>query len=219
MAELRSDFRDHGPRWFAWLAAGTLVLAALAVYWNSLGAPFVFDDIPAVERNATIRQLWPPWPALNPPTDGSGVSGRPLVNLSLAVNHAMGGEEVRGYHLTNIALHALAALTLWGLLRRTLRLDSVGLPLDGRPGSIRGEARRQAPALHDDAGLMAFVCALLWTVHPLLTESVVCVVQRNEIMGSLFYLLTLYCFVRGVHSTSSRQAQGSCSGALRAPDG
>ena len=161
--------------------AGFLILAGVAVYWNSQRVPLLFDDIPAVERNSTIRQLWPLWPALNPPSDGSGVSGRPLVNLTLAVNYALGGLEVRGYHLTNSLLHALAALTLWGLLRRTLLL--------------------RGPVLSPDLEWAAWLCALLWAVHPLLTESVVCVVQRNEILGSLFYLLTLYAFVRGVSAT------------------
>ncbi len=101
-----------------------------------------------------------------------------MVNLSLAVNYALGGQEVKGYHLANTMLHALAALTLWGLLRRTLRVD--------------GAAPRP------DAEFLAWICPLVWTVHPLLTESVVCVVQRNEILGSLFYLLTLYTFARGV---------------------
>ena len=164
--------------------AGLLVLAALAVYWTSLGTAFVFDDIPAIERNATIRLLWPPWPALNPPNDGSGVSGRPLVNLSLAVNYALGGQQVRGYHLANTTLHALAALTLWGLLRRTLLIGGA-VP---QPGSE----------------FLTWICTLLWTVHPLLTESVVCVVQRNEILGSLFYLQTLYTFTRGV--SAAREA-------------
>jgi tetratricopeptide (TPR) repeat protein len=160
------------------LGASLLVLSALAVYWNSLGAPFFFDDIPAVERNTTIRQLWPLWPALNPPNNGSGVSGRPLVNLSFAMNHALDGQEVKGYHLANTALHALAALTLWGLLRRTLQLAGAAAP--------------------PDSGFFAWICALLWTVHPLLTESVVCVVQRNEILGGLAYLLTLYTFARAM---------------------
>jgi len=179
MSSIASPSRVHAApwRWGTLLGAGALVLAAMAVYWNSLGAPFIFDDIPAVERNPAIRQLWPPWSALNPPGDGSGVSGRPLVNLSLAVNYALGGLDVRGYHGANMALHALTALALWGLLRRTLRVA-------GGPAQ---------PA----SGCFAWLCALLWTVHPLLTESVVCVVQRNEILGSLFYLLTLYSFVRG----------------------
>ncbi len=179
------------------LSAGGLTVAVLAVYWNSLGAPFIFDDIHGVERNATIRQLWPPWQALNPPGDGSGVSGRPLVNLSLAVNYALGGLDVRGYHAMNLGLHMLATLTLWGVLRRTLRLGFAGRDRLIPPA---GEDRRGAatPPDNNDAELFAWSAALFWAVHPLLTESVVCVIQRNEILGSLFYLLTIYCFVRGV---------------------
>jgi tetratricopeptide (TPR) repeat protein len=173
-------------------AGGALVLAAAAVYWNSLGAPFIFDDIPGVVRNPTIRHLWPPWDALNPPVDGSGGSGRPVDNLTLALNYALGALQVRGYHAMNLALHALAALTLWGVLRRTLRIC-------GR-------------LLQPGAESFAWSAALLWTVHPLLTESVVCVVQRNEILGSLLYLLTLYGFIRSVEAgripgSSSRAAE------------
>lgn len=184
------QLRRHAPL----IAGVVLMLVTVAVYWRSLAAPFVFDDIPAIERNATIRQLWPPWRALCPPTDGSGVSGRPLVNLSLAINYAVGGLDPRGYHGTNLVLHALAALVLWGVLRRTLRLG----------GSAAA-----------DADLFAWTAALLWTIHPLLTESVVCVVQRNEILGSGFILLTLYGFIRSAapdpvrgESHSSRSAPG-----------
>ncbi|HVT73729.1 MAG TPA: tetratricopeptide repeat protein [Lacunisphaera sp.] len=173
------------------LAAGAagLALAAFAAYWPALKAPLVFDDIPAVERNATIRSLWPLWPALQPPADGSGVSGRPMVNLSLAINYAVGGSDARSFHWGNIALHLLAALSLWSLLRRTMRLTGA----DARAG----------------AGFFAWTAALVWSVHPLLTESVVCVVQRNEIMGSLFYLLTIHCFVCGVDSRRWRAPEAA----------
>ncbi len=180
----------------AWLGAGALVLVALGVYWNSLEVPFLFDDIPAVERNPTIRHLWPPWEALNPPVDGSGPSGRPLMNLSLAVNYASGGLHLHGYHLLNLALHALAALALWGLLRRTFAACTGG----SGPADEETKRRQRRSLPLRDTELFAWGLALLWAVHPLLTESVVCVVQRNEILGSLFYLLTIYCFVRGAEA-------------------
>ena len=47
------------------------------------------------------------------------------------------------------------------------------------------------------ATLLAFAVALLWTVHPLQTEAVTYIVQRTESLMGLFYLLTLYCFIRG----------------------
>jgi tetratricopeptide (TPR) repeat protein len=50
------------------------------------------------------------------------------------------------------------------------------------------------------AWLLALAVAVLWTVHPLQTESVTYVVQRAESLMGLFYLLTLYCFIRGTES-------------------
>ena len=149
------------------MAAGLLIaVAAAAAYHGSFSGPFVFDDIDAVIRNPTIRHLWPPGPVLSPPAD-STVGGRPLLNLSLAVNYALGGLGVGGYHAVNLAIHILAGLTLFGIARRALA--------------------RVAPAL---------VIALLWTLHPLQTESVTYVSQRAELLAGLLCLTTLYCLVR-----------------------
>ncbi len=149
------------------LLAASLLLGAIALaYANSLRVPFVFDDAQAITENASIRRGWS-WEIFAPPAHTT-VTGRPLVNASLALNHALGREDVRGYHAFNLALHAAAALALFGLLRRTRCSTEV-----------------------------AFAAALLWALHPLQTESVTYVVQRAEAMMGLFYLLTLYCFARG----------------------
>ena len=107
-------------RWRVVLAGGVIVLAIFAAYANSLAVPFVFDDLKSISLNPSLRHLWPPGPVLSPPP-GVGLSSRPLVNLSFALNHAVGGESVWGYHAANLATHALAALTLFGVVRRTLR--------------------------------------------------------------------------------------------------
>jgi tetratricopeptide (TPR) repeat protein len=160
--------RSRGPA----LGAAGLTLAALAAYHNSFAGPFVFDDIPAVLANPAIRRLWPIGPVLAPPADGGlTIAGRPLVNLSLALNYAISGPAVGSYHAVNLAIHLLATLALFGLVRRT--------PGGGGP-----------------AAGPAFVIALLWSVHPLQTESVTYVMQRAESLMGLLYLLTLYCFVR-----------------------
>ena len=67
------------------------MIAAVVAYHNAISTPFFFDDRPAVERNESIRQLWPPWTALNPPESAAGAAGRPVINLSFAVNYALGG--------------------------------------------------------------------------------------------------------------------------------
>jgi tetratricopeptide (TPR) repeat protein len=181
---------SSGSFWTTGLAGVGIVLAALAVYYNSLSCPFIFDDQAAIEENLTIRHLWS---ALSLPSKVSGVEGRPLVNLSLALNYAVGGLRVWGYHATNLAIHILAGLMLFGVVRRTLlRPAFAGL-------------RRASPSFADSATVLAFIVALLWTVHPLQTESVTCVIQRTESLMGMFYLATLYCFVRGADETGERQ--------------
>ncbi len=163
-----------------WLPGLTLVLAILLAWSNTGSAPFVFDDRAAILDNPTIRDLGQLGAVLTPPADGHAVGGRPLVNLSLALNYAWGGTDPRGYHAVNLAIHALAALVLYGLVRRT-----------PWPASLR-----------DRAALGAFFVALLWSLHPLQTETVTCVVQRTESLCALFYLLVLYGVVL-VGTTSS----------------
>ncbi len=159
------------------VAPVVLVAGIVAAYWNSLPSPFLFDDAGAVLRNPTIHSLGSAW---MPPTDGSATTGRPVVNVSFALNHAIGGESVRGYRATNVLIHTFAALILMGLVRRTLELPS----LRERFGAVAKPA--------------AFVMALIWGLHPLHTESVVCIAQRTELLGGLFFLLTFYGFVRAV---------------------
>ncbi|HTB79396.1 MAG TPA: tetratricopeptide repeat protein [Opitutaceae bacterium] len=166
-----------------------LVLLTIAAYSDSFRVPFFFDDRPAILRNATIRQLWPIGDVLQPPPTG-GVSGRPIINLSLALNYAVSGMSVPGYHLTNLAIHLCAGLTLFGIVRRTLRRIAPAR----RPGT---NPRDVNPAASD---FPALAVAGLWLLHPLQTETVTCIVQRTESIVSLFYLLTLYCFIRGAEN-------------------
>jgi len=165
-------------------AAGLIVAATVAAYCNSFEGPFVYDDEKSVLENPTIRRLWPIWRVLSPPSDGETVGGRPLLNLSFAMNYALGGLNVWGYHVTNLLIHIAAALLLFGILRRTFL----------------------TPALRDRFGQaatpLALACALVWALHPLQTESVTYLVQRAESLAGLCYLLTLYCVIRGAEAAS-----------------
>src|SRR5215212_4961954 len=102
------------------LAAAILVLAVLLAYSGSLQAPFVYDDTLAIPENPTIRRLWPLTAVLLPQAEGGlTVSGRPVLNLSFAINYAISGTDVWSYHVFNILVHAGSALLLFGIVRRT----------------------------------------------------------------------------------------------------
>ncbi len=172
------------------LGAGLIVAAVVAVYTNSLHAPFVFDDLPGIVENQTIRHLGDLRTVLAAPSNvGSSANSRPLFNLSLALNYAAGGLNPTGYHAVNLALHALAALALFGLVRRTLLLPS----FQPRWGTL--------------ALPVALGSALLWAVHPLQTETVTCVIQRTEGLVGLIYLFTCYGFVRATDPTANGSAR------------
>jgi tetratricopeptide (TPR) repeat protein len=174
-------------------AALLICVASFAAYHNSFHGPFVFDDASSIVTNPTIRQLWPVTGPLSPPTSNVTAQGRPILNLSLALNHALGGTTVKGYHIGNLLIHTLAGLTLFGVVRRTwLRWHA--------NSASRGEQVDRA------ALWVALVASVLWTVHPLQTESVTYIIQRAESLVGLFYLLTFYCFLRSVEAAESSGA-------------
>ena len=88
-----------------------ILIIGISVYLTSFAGVFIADDGFAIEDNPHIRRLWPIWEAMSkPPVHDTPV--RPLVYLSLAVNYALGGLKVWGYHAFNLAVHILAACTL-----------------------------------------------------------------------------------------------------------
>lgn len=204
------------PRRFRPAFASTLLVLAVAAVWaGSLSAPFEFDDHASILDNTTLRQLWPAAWLRPPATAGETVSGRPVLNLSLALNYAAGGLDVRGYRATNIGLHGLAALVLFGIARRTLlaaqrrRTAGVNLSPTVTPPARRSHGQAAGIAAPGDdasdgrATGCALVLALLWAVHPLQTAAVTYVVQRAEVLAALFSLTALYAFIRGVEASAA----------------
>ena len=156
-------------RWLNPLAVAAIAAAAVWVYFNSFSGPFVFDDSTWIDTNKSIRHLWPIWPVLDPPNAGV-IGGRPVVSLTLALNYAMGGLNVWGYHAVNLLIHILAAWTLFGLVRRTLLLPPARTPQplpQLSPGVVEGD--NSPPRFASAATPLAFAAALIWTVHPLQT--------------------------------------------------
>ena len=152
-----------------WLGPAVIAAAAVACYANSLTAPLLFDDR-HIQESPLIHTLRPGWRLLENP--------RAVALYSLALNYALHGEEVAGYHLVNLAIHLAAGWLLLGLVQRTLC------------------SPRLAARCGDAAWPLAMAVALLWTVHPLQTQAVTYIIQRMESLMSLFYLATLYAFVR-----------------------
>ena len=164
-----------------WLAPAILILVLLAAYANCLTAGFIYDDFYDIVENEHLRRLWPPWSPLVDHVQGKTfLHTRPVVVLSFAANVALGGiENAWRFHAVNLVIHVLAALTLFDLVRQTL-------------------LRSATEHWRRDATGIALAASLIWAVHPLQTESVTYIVQRDESLMGLFFLLTLNFAMRSM---------------------
>jgi hypothetical protein len=166
-------------RRFTLIAFAVLAVLILAVYSNTFTASFHFDDDAAIAENPGIKRV--SWDTVN----GLLRSNRPIVNLSLMLNYALGGMNVVGWHIFNTALHIANSWFVYLLFLWTL--------------TAPGLKQRFADPV---ASRMAFFGALLFAVHPIQTESVTYIISRTELLASFFYLGTFLFFIRGTRTGS-----------------
>jgi tetratricopeptide (TPR) repeat protein len=169
-------------RSIAYFSATIIALTVIAAYSTGLQTPFQYDDLSTIVENASIRDLSDLHLALSPPPNVTPTSGRPLLNLSFAIDYAMTGLNVTGYHVTNIALHLVAALLLFGIVRETLRLPRVGLP--------------------SHADLMATATAAIWAVHPIQIGAVTYISGRSDVLMGVCYFVVLAAAIRAPHASA-----------------
>lgn len=99
---------------------------------------------------------------------------RPMYSLSYLVNFWMFGTNPLGYHLTNLALHAVSAFSVY--------LISLELVEGGRRWGI------------------AVTAGALFALYPAHTEAVTWIAGRVDLICAAFYLPALYFFLRWLSS-------------------
>jgi tetratricopeptide (TPR) repeat protein len=166
-----------------WFWAILLVTAVVYNYWNTLHIPFLLDDFATIENNNTLKHLFNVR-GLILPINGLKLAWRPISNITFAISYNLSGLNPSGYHIVNIAIHATSALAVYGLLRITFAIA------------------QRAEELYYPPSLIAGTIALLWATHPLLTQTVNYISQRTESLMALFYITTLYCFIRGTQKNT-----------------
>ena len=162
-----------GP--LGWGLIAVVFVTVLVVFRGALDGGFVYDDFPRiVEAEGRITSIWPPaWMS-----DGQ----RPVVRLSLALNHLAGGLDPVGYHAFNLVLHASAAVLVLLVVREG------GRRLADR-GIVADSSRRRL--------IVAAAVALIWALHPVQTSTTTYVIQRAESLAGFFSLLAVYGLLRG----------------------
>ena len=162
-----------------WACSALVALVSLLAYVNAVPNAFTnWDDRALALAEPASRSL-----------DGASISrmfqapvGKaylPLRTLSYAVDHAIWGERASGYHLTNVLLHGANGVLVLALACRLC-------------ASMR-------------AGLL---CALLFALHPVQTESVAWVAGRRDVLSALFYLAATVWYLRAMRRSQRGLAAG-----------
>jgi protein O-mannosyl-transferase len=165
------------------------VALAIAAYLNALDNPFVYDDTDTVLLNRSLVDLsnirfillYSPF--------------RPVVNVSYAIDRAMWGYTSFGFHVTNIALHAVVVGLLFGWCTRAFA-DAYRVDEKGRP---------EWPA---------FFAASTFAVHPMLTEGAGYISGRSEVLCALGFVGCLILARRAIQKGGLLPAAGAVISAL-----
>ncbi len=146
------------------------ILLSFLLYHNSLTSAFALDDSLLIRGNSTIREL----------SNFSDLSGPRYAGLfSLALNYAVGGQSVVGYHLVNIFLHSINAFLVYLLLSSLLSYTAFKRDEEGSPGAIS----------------VSVAAALIFLAHPVHIEAVTHISGRFSILATLFYLLAIALYL------------------------
>lgn len=160
---------NASPRW----RLALVVAVTLALYARTLafGFSYLDDDALIVDQQVFLSQpssVWRSFGRTYLPSEGRDHAYyRPVTNASLALDARWSGAKPFGYRLTSLALHALAASLLFLLL---LALGH------GRPVALFG--------------------GLVFAVHPALTEAVVWIPGRSDVLLVVFGILAWLCLLR-----------------------
>ncbi|MDD9945005.1 MAG: tetratricopeptide repeat protein [Myxococcales bacterium] len=158
-----------------------LLVVPVLIYGTWLAVPFVFDDEHAIVQNPSLGSLWA---SLDPPVE-TPTAGRPLVNLSLALNRTIGGFDPWGFHAFNLFVHMLVGLLAFAAVKQLVHEVARSSP------AARGRLRARAvPA--------AFMASALWLVHPMHSEVVLYTIQRSESLMALCLMTALVAFQRAL---------------------
>jgi len=158
-----------------------LVITGVLIYANTVDNSFHLDDYYRVHKNPGIEKVWPVTRHFTDPGTMSSIprinAFRPLLPLTLSINHAIDGYYFRGYHLFNIGVHIAAAIVVYYLLSELIL-----------QAAIFESAKRR--------GWLAFTASLLFLIHPVSGIPVNYICARDLLMTELFSMYAFYRYIR-----------------------
>jgi protein O-mannosyl-transferase len=168
------------------------LIIGLAVYANSFGNQFFWDDNDEIVNNAYVQHFEVGKMFTQNMIAGAGMTTnyyRPVLLLSFALDYQLWGMNSFGFNLVDILLHILNAWLIFILLYGLIEFFSNKEAENTHPAL----AHARAPLPRGDF-FLAFLPALIFLIHPLNTETVDYVSDRADLLFSFFLLLSLILY-------------------------
>jgi len=161
-----------------WLICMALAVGTALLYAPVLHYQFInFDDVEYIVNNFHIRHF--NWQNLAWCWQTTYASNwHPLTWMSHALDCQWFGTRAGGHHATSVVFHILNSLLLFAILRR------------------------MTTALWRSA-----IVAALFAWHPLHVESVAWVAERKDVLSTLFWMLTIWAYIRYTEEWKSQNAR------------
>jgi len=165
-------------------AVVALFVIVFSIYANTFDASWHLDDDQNIQNNKAVHLTKLNWKNIKKTFFYVGREGneklyRPTACFSFAVNYYFGRLNVFGYHLVNIFIHFFTSVFLFLFIHHTLNL----------------------PILRERYGPNAYPIALLatvfWAINPVQTQAVTYIVQRMASMAGMFYIMSMYFYLKG----------------------
>ncbi len=171
------------------LACGFVAALLIGIYWPGLHGAFFFDDGPSILLPAGVQLSALSLDSLSQAwlSGGAGPSGRPIAQLSFALNYYFSGFSPFAFKATNLAIHGICGLLVFGLIRN---LFSAAYPVASRERTLTASG----------------AVAAVWLLHPIQLLPVLHVVQRMTSLSALFLLGAIWLHLTARERTGRKGA-------------
>jgi tetratricopeptide (TPR) repeat protein len=175
------DIWNNNKKWCLFAALFLLIVLA---YSNTLTSSWHLDDYDTIVANTrlhlsdlSVESIYKSF------FSRSDNLFRPVACLTFGLNWYFGNGGVAGFHMVNLGIHILTAVFLFFAILNLY----------------------QSPRLRGHSDNRIFFIALLasafWALNPVQTQGVTYIVQRMAAMAAMFYVMAIYCYLKGRIST------------------
>ncbi|MBF0345897.1 MAG: tetratricopeptide repeat protein [Nitrospirae bacterium] len=179
------------------LSGAVVFISAFLIYLPTLYNAPVWDDLFVINNYVLIDKNNPYSFLFN-----SNLYYRPLVNISMSLDHSLWETNPFGYHMSNCIIHSANALLLFLVFFYFLKgtgageLNKYGSSLSSMTGDVVDTLQPTGQGIGNKGlFLLPIVSSLIFASHPINTEAVAWISGRTDMLATTFFLLAFLSFM------------------------